>query len=127
MVAAVRGRDAARYALAGIRIVNGAAALLAPAKASRSFGVDPDRNPSTLYVLRLFGARTVLIGAQLLLAKDDELDQALRMGVLLHLSDAVSAALAGAKGQLPVRAAVTTTLLSTVNIGLSLAAQDRER
>ena len=127
MAMAVRGRDAARYALAGSRLMSGAAALLAPAKASRAFGVDTDGNSSTLYVLRLFGIRTVLIGAELLTARDDELDQALRMGVLIHLSDAVSAALAGAKGQLPVRAAVRTTLLSTVNIGLALAARDRKR
>src|SRR5918999_759695 len=118
MVRGARGRDAARYALAGARLINGAAALLAPAKASRAFGVDTDGNSATLYVLRLFGVRTVVIGAQLLLARDDELDRALRMGVLIHLSDAVSAALAGAKGQLPARAAVRTTLMSTVNVGL---------
>jgi hypothetical protein len=127
MAGAARGRDAARYALAGVRLFSGAAALLAPAKASRSFGVDTDGNSSTLYVLRLFGIRTVLIGAQLLLTRDDELDHALRMGVMIHLSDALSAALAGTKGQLPVRAAAKTTLISTVNVGLALAARDRGR
>src|SRR3712207_7487934 len=46
-----------RIALAGIRLFNGTAALLAPAWLTRRLGVDPDTNPAVIYVFRLFGIR----------------------------------------------------------------------
>ena len=55
---------AARYALGGVRLVAGSAGLLAPAMIISRFGDDdPGRNPAAIYGLRLFGIRTVLIGA----------------------------------------------------------------
>jgi hypothetical protein len=119
-------RRYARYALAGIRLVNGAAALLAPALLLRRLGVDPQANPAAFYALRMFGIRTVVIGAELLLLDGEELDRALRTGVLIHASDVLAAASAGATRRLPPRSAAVATLISTVNVGLAVAARDRE-
>ena len=44
---------------------------------------------------------------------------------MIHASDAVAAAAAGAKGYLPPRTAALTTLISTVNTGLAVAARGK--
>ncbi|MGG8410377.1 hypothetical protein ACM614_29395 [Streptomyces sp. 12297] len=116
-------RSLARYSLAGIRLVNGVAALAAPQVVARRLGAD-EHQPGLVHVLRMFGVRTVFIGAELLLLKDaDRIARALRIGTLIHASDALSAAAAGRHGMLPPRAAMTTTAISTVNVVLSLLAQ----
>src|SRR5438270_8354833 len=102
-----RTNDYARIALAGIRLFNGIAALSAPGVLARRLGVDPDANPAALYVLRLFGVRTVLIGAQLLLRNDRLRTNALRVTPVIHAADAAAAVVAGVQRQLPPRAAAT--------------------
>ncbi|GGU93878.1 hypothetical protein GCM10010211_70960 [Streptomyces albospinus] len=116
-------RTAARYSLAGIRLVNGASALLTPRVMARRLGADPEQ-PALVYVLRMFGVRTVVIGAQLLCPTDaDELDRMLRTGTLLHASDALAAACAGRNALLPRRMATVATVISTVNVALTLVAR----
>jgi hypothetical protein len=122
-----RARDVARYALAGIRLFNGTVALLAPMAMAERLGVKPEAAPAAAYALRLFGIRTVVIGVELLVLDGDDLDRSLRNGVLIHASDAVSAATAGARRQLPPTAAATATVISTVNVLLALAARDPRR
>ena len=76
---------AARYALGGIRILNGALGLLTPAVIIRRFGdKNPERNAAALYGLRLFGVRTIVLGADLFLLRRRELDGAIRSAVLIH-------------------------------------------
>ena len=58
--------DRARRILAIVRLFNGSAALLVPELMLRRLGTDPQRDPSGIYPLRMFGIRTVLIGAELL-------------------------------------------------------------
>ncbi|GGR47322.1 hypothetical protein ACH4U6_15310 [Streptomyces netropsis] len=119
------GHAIARYGLAGIRLVNGVAALLAPQVVARRLGADPSR-PAVIYVLRMFGVRTVVLGAELLLLRDpDELERALRVGTLIHTSDALSAAWAGQQGALARRPATAATAISTVNVALTFLAQRR--
>ncbi|MCX4545539.1 hypothetical protein [Streptomyces sp. NBC_01565] len=116
-------RSLARYSLAGIRLVNGVAALLAPQVVARRLGAD-ESQPALVYVMRMFGVRTVFIGAELLLLQDpDRIAQALRVGTVIHTSDALSAAAAGWCGTLRPKAAVLATAISTVNVALSLVAQ----
>src|SRR3954452_11031979 len=119
---AVTARSSARYALAAIRLFNGAVALAAPETLARRLGTDPDKGGAVIYALRMFGIRTVLIGGELLVRRDRELDRALRRAVLIHATDTVAAAAAGAKGYLPPSTATLTTLISTVNTGLAIAA-----
>ncbi len=115
-------RDAARILLACIRLFNGAAALLAPKFLLRRLGVDPNTNPSALYALRMFGIRTVLIGAELLFSAGEVRARSVRNAVVIHASDVGAALLAG----LPPRGARTAALISAVNTILAILAQPRK-
>jgi hypothetical protein len=117
--------DYARITLAGIRLFNGVAALFVPATLARQLGVDPAANPAALYALRLFGVRTVLIGAQLLLRDDGVRAHSLRVAPAIHALDASAALIAGERGQLPRRAATTAAIISSVNTVLAIVALKR--
>ena len=117
--------DYARITLAGIRLFNGVAALFVPATLARQLGVDPAANPAALYALRLFGVRTVLIGAQLLLRDDEVRAHSLRVAPAIHALDASAALIAGERGQLPRRAATMAAIISTVNTVLAIVALKR--
>jgi hypothetical protein len=121
-----RAHDFARITLAGIRLFNGVAALFVPARLARRLGVDPDANPAALYALRLFGVRTVLIGAQLLLRDSGMRAHSLRVAPVIHALDAAAVLIAGDRGQLPRRAARTSALISTVNTVLGVIVQTRD-
>jgi hypothetical protein len=123
----VISRSCARYALAAIRLLNGGAALFTPEKLAKRLDADPEANGAVIYALRLFGVRTIVIGAELLVLRGEQLDRSLRKGVVIHASDTVAAAAAGARGYLPPRTAALTTLISTVNTGLAIAARGRRR
>jgi hypothetical protein len=115
--------ELARILLAAIRLVNGSVALVAPTAFARRAGVDPRVSPGALYALRLFGVRTVLIGADLLRRDATTRARALEAAPLIHISDVAAAAIAGAKRQLPAKAARTAALVSTVNVVLALIAR----
>jgi len=115
--------DQARKILAVIRLVNGGIALAAPRWFLRTIGVDPETNGAAVYVLRMFGVRTLYLGYQLLAAGGEELDEAVRAGVYIHASDATAAILGGLTGALPARAALSGALTSSVNTVLSLLAR----
>lgn len=116
----------ARILLSAIRLFNGIAALFAPATLLRRLGVDPEANPAALYTFRMFGVRTVLIGAQLLLRNGGLRAHSLRVAPVIHALDATAAMIAGARGQLPRRAATTAALISTVNTVLAVVARTSE-
>jgi hypothetical protein len=120
-----RTHDYARITLAGIRLFNGVAALFVPATLARRLGVDPEANPAALYALRLFGVRTVLIGAKLLLRDGGLRAHSLRVAPAIHALDATAALIAGERGQLPQRAATTAAIISTVNTVLAIVALKR--
>ena len=120
-----RAHNYARLTLAGIRLFNGVAALFVPAALARRLGVDPESNPAALYALRLFGVRTVLIGAQLLLRDGGVRAHSLRVAPAVHALDATAALIAGERGQLPRRAATTAAIISTVNTVLAIIALKR--
>jgi hypothetical protein len=114
----VRGRDVARVALAGIRIFNGGTALFAPERLNQRL----DLEPGAVYPWRMFGIRTLLIGADLLSGDRHVRRHALRLTVLIHASDTVSAAKAGFSKAVSPRAAATATAISAVNVALALIA-----
>jgi hypothetical protein len=120
-----RSLDFARITLAGIRLFNGVAALFVPATLARGLGVDPEANRAALYALRLFGVRTVLIGAQLLLRDGGVRAHSLRVAPAIHALDASAALIAGQRGQLPRRAATMAAIISTVNTVLAIVALKR--
>jgi hypothetical protein len=113
-------------ALAAIMLTNGSLALLAPRWLAGRLGVAANAQPATLYVLRMFGIRTVLVAADLCL-EPRRRRHALREGILMHSSDAAAALVAAALGQLPVRAGLMAAGISAVNTALSVAGSRRRR
>ena len=114
----------ARVTLAGIRIFNGAAGLAAPHLLARRLEVEESAGPMG-YPFRMFGIRTILIGADLLSRDRAVRRHALRAAVVVHACDTVSAAVTGLTGGLPRRAATTATTISAVNVVLALIANRR--
>jgi hypothetical protein len=114
--------DAARRALALIRIANGTAGLLAPRLLLRRLGVDTAVEPSGAYPFRMFGIRTVVLGADLLLLRGEHLRRATRLAVLIHATDTVSATVTAVRGDLPRKAAVAAIGVSAANTVLALVA-----
>src|SRR6266568_2614199 len=120
-------RDYARILLAGIRLFNGALALFAPTLLARQLGGgDANSNRAALYVLRLFGVRTIVVGIELLVPDAEVRASALRYAIPIHASDTFSAALAGIQGQLPRRASIMLTVISGINTALAIFAQPRK-
>jgi hypothetical protein len=113
----------ARYALGGIRIVNGALGLFAPTVIIRRFGDDdPSGNPAAIYGLRLFGIRTVLIGADLIRLRGRELDRAVRAAPIIHASDTATVLALRQSKQLSPELARPLLLVSGTNTALALIA-----
>jgi hypothetical protein len=118
-------RDWPRLALATIRIVNGSLALVAPYVLARRAEEAKDANPAAVYAFRLFGIRTVLIGADLL-ARGPARRHAVRLAPLIHASDTTAAVIALVRGELPRRSALTLTAISVVNTALAVEAYRRD-
>ena len=116
----------ARVALAAIRIVNGSAALVAPALLARNLGVRGDDNQTVQYVFRMFGIRTIVIGVQLLLPEGELRRASVRTSPVIHASDTAAAALAGITRQIPARPALIATSISALNTVLALTANADE-
>ena len=112
----------ARYALAAIRIANGLLALVAPSLIIKRFGDDPDKDAAAIYGLRLFGIRTVLIGADLITEQGQPLQHTISQAVVIHASDTVTAATLGTSGRLRPQMAVPIVLISALNAALAVAA-----
>jgi hypothetical protein len=115
----------ARRMLAAIRIVNGALALVAPDVLMSRLGVDTTRDHSGGYPFRMFGIRTVLVGADLLLLDGAELRRAEKVAVLIHATDTVSATASTVRGDLPRKQGIVAIGISAVNTALAVAAVRR--
>ena len=113
--------DLARVLLALIRLANGGAALLVPGFLARQIGVDPDANPGVVYVFRMFGIRTVLIGLELFVKTGEERSEAVRRAVLIHASDTLAAYLATLSSNFPQRGRLIIWI-SALNTGLAILA-----
>ncbi len=118
--------DRARVALAGIRIVNGAIGLVAPSLLTRRVSPLPARQAAATYAFRLFGVRTVLLGADLLSSDRAVRDHAVRVAFPVHAVDVVTAATLGLSRMVPPRTGVMLTSISTINTLLALAARTPE-
>ena len=113
----------ARYALAGVRLVTGALGLLAPTVIIRRLGdEDSAGNPAAIYGLRLFGIRTVLIGADLIRLRGRELDRAIRTAPLIHASDTANVLALRQSRQISPERARPLLLISGTNTVLALVA-----
>jgi hypothetical protein len=120
-------RSNAHLILAAIRLVNGCLALFAPQSLAKRLDVDALKSPALLYFQRMFGIRTILTAADLVVGDDDDLQMALRRGLVIHASDATAAALAGVRGNLVPRRAAMTVAISLVNLLLAAIARPKRR
>ena len=123
MSASGRLGETARIALGGVRIVAGTAGLVAPAMIISRFGDSkPTANAAAIYGLRLFGIRTVLIGADLIRLRGRDLDRALAVAPIIHATDTATVlALLGNKQLSPDRAR-PLALISGLNTVLAVTA-----
>jgi hypothetical protein len=113
-------RERSHLILGTIRLVNGAVALASPESAARRLGTDTEANPAPIYPMRLFGVRTVILGAELLVGDPAIRRRSMKLGIAIHASDTVAAASGGLRGQLPPRVAILTTAISSVNTALAI-------
>ena len=73
----------------------------------------------------MFGIRTLIIGADLLLLTGEEQKRATKLAVVIHATDTASAATCLVKGYLPRKAGIVATAISAVNTALAvIAAKD---
>jgi len=91
--------------------INGLLALVLPAVLVKRTSEDPS-DTSPYYAFRMFGIRTVVLGADLLLLRGAALERARKEAVIIHFSDTVCAAIGGMRGDLPPRAARITVAIS---------------
>jgi hypothetical protein len=113
-------RERSHLILGVIRLFNGAVALASSDTAARRLGTDPEANPAAIYPLRMFGVRTVFLGAELLVGDEATRRRSMKLGIAIHASDTVAAASGGIRGQLPPQVAILTTLISSVNTALAI-------
>jgi hypothetical protein len=118
----VTGRDYARIALAGVRLFNGATALAAPEPFARRLGTEADAHGPAVHIARMFGIRTVLIALDLLSRDENVRKHAVRVALIVHVSDTISAARAGLSKQLPPKPALLATGISAANVVLAAIA-----
>jgi hypothetical protein len=119
----VKRSDAARLALAAIRIFNGGTALFAPGVFAARTGVRPSMDGPVLYPWRMFGVRTLLVGCDLLTRNEEVRRHALRVAVVVHASDTAAAVAAFRSGQVPRRTAVPAVAISALNTVLAIVAR----
>ena len=113
----------ARIALGGVRIVAGTTGLLAPAMIISRFGdSNPSANPAAIYGLRLFGIRTVLLGADLMRLRGRDLDRALWAAPIIHATDTATVLTLQRNKQLSPERARPLALLSGLNTVLAVTA-----
>ena len=118
----VTGSDYARIALAGVRLFNGATALAAPEPFARRLGTEADAHGPAVHIARMFGIRTVLIALDLLSRDENVRKHAVRVALIVHVSDTISAARAGLSKQLPPKPALLATGISAANVVLAAIA-----
>ena len=114
------GSTLARPVLGVVRLSVGTVALLAPGTYARTFGVAAEDRGPVVYMVRLFGIRTVFLGLHLL--RSNERDHHVRDAIVIHACDTAAAVAGGVTGQLPARAAMTGTGLSALNTVMSVLA-----
>jgi hypothetical protein len=115
--------EGARSTLAAMRLTIGVSALVAPRLAGKLFGLDPDANPQSMFLGRLFGVRNAAIGLTLRDGAKAEQQRWLRYGVAIEAIDIAALVAAGARGTIPKRAVALIGATAGVATALGVIAQ----
>ena len=115
--------------LVGGRLLVGGAALVAPRRTGRLFGIRVEDNPSLPYVARLFGVRAVAMGLLVATTTGDERVRQLRSGLRVDAVDALAAVISGSRREMPRRAAwlACVAALAELSMGLATLASGRSQ
>lgn len=116
--------SAARLILA-VRFLLGTLSLVFPRLSSRLMLLDPDRNPSSSYLVRLFGGRDIFLGVAALVVPREHRNRILGYAAPIDLADATAAATAGLRGQISPQAAVLAAASGLLGACLGAAAAGR--
>lgn len=116
----------ARLTLGAVRLANGSVALAAPRWYGGKAGLDLDRDPAAVHIVRMFGVRTVLLGADVLVRPAPVRRASLLVAPLVHGADLASALTAARRGELPRKAAVTAAGFSAINLVASVVCLKEE-
>jgi hypothetical protein len=107
----------------GLRFGLAAGSLLAPRVTGRVFGLEPDINPVSPYLARLFGARAAWLGTEILLSESDGARrQVIRRHMAIDAADLAATAMGWQRGYLSRRGVLLTGLGAVTAIGLALLA-----
>jgi len=68
----------------------------------------------------MFGVRTVVLGAELLVGDEATRARSMRVGIAIHASDTMAAAAGGIRRQLPPSVAGMLVAISTLNTTLAV-------
>lgn len=109
------------------RIAIGAVALASPETATRMFQLDPVANPQAPYVMRLFGARELALGAVTLVARGRTQRALAGVGVLVDAADAGTGYLAMQDGSVSRKTAMALIGPALGAAGAGLVAVVRRR
>ncbi len=123
----VMSPDRARGALAGLRFGLAAGSWLTPRTTGRLFGLQPDANPVSPYLARLFGARAAWLGTEILLAESGAARrQLIRRHMAIDVVDLAATLMGWQRGYLNRRGALLTRLGAVTAIGLALRASNAD-
>ena len=118
-------RSVATRAILVGRFGLGAVSLIFPRFTARLLQMDPDANPATSFLMRLFGVRDIFLGVAPLLVSGAGRSRILGAATGVDLTDATAAVIAGLTRQIPPRAAVVAAAAALAGACLSAATLGR--
>jgi hypothetical protein len=84
--------------------------------------LNPDENPASSYLVRLFGGRDIFLGAAALAVPKRDRNKILGYAAPIDLTDATAAAVAGLRRQIPARVAALAAVSGFIGACLGAAA-----
>jgi hypothetical protein len=103
----------------------GAASLILPRFTARLLQMDPDANPASSFLMRLFGVRDIFLGVAPLLVSGQGRSRILGVATGVDLTDATGAVIAGLTRQIPPRASAVAAATALTGACLSAATVGR--
>ena len=112
--------------LAGLRGAVGVGAWAMPNVSGKLFGLDPESNPQSSYLGRLFGARDIALAIGATTTTGETRRSWLQLGLLCDVMDIGASYLGGRSGALPKSAAIMTGAAAVAAVGMGALALANE-